>query len=663
MELIVQGQIRAGKLLWRPSGQNYAVTVVCKVSFDLLPDMSPVASVQHPVLESDVFGPRGGMLLATDLIPFKTRPEVLVIGSAHAHEGRPVPSLVARLAMHEIDKSVLVVGDRLVNRNGRSSDPTPFTRMPLVWDRASGGANTVNPVGIPFGQLPGVDSAAPNLFPADANPLKLGPIAPVNLGPIAPNWPSRIACLRQRATHWDFRSWFEQPLPADIDIAHFNAAPHDQQRSTPFGEDSIYLQHLHPRHSQLSTRLAAVTPMVTVDRGTGPEQLKLRCDTMLIDTDRSLIMLLWRAQVVLEHSAQTCKIVVIGPKSPSAAAMTTAQNGDDEATLVPTKMFKSQATTVPLPPASNEKTTGFPGVNDENDGTHTVMGFGAAQSPVLPFDPSSGARPPGFSAFSAPAPMRPEPTESDIEATMAPIGGPRAPALPFGGRVNAPQQPAAATLDPEILQNPGVSTITQEHSDLEEQTAYIAPGQVRTGAVLPFAAGTNASPAQTIARLVAENPAPPRPAHDDSDLDGQTAFIPAGQGRSGVVLPFATEMQISAIPAVPSRPNTNTPMTLGQLATTERTSERPPEPMPSGSLTNEALTNDAIANRAVAAGRDLTMGTSTRQERPPPPDQVQLILQAIWKGDRPLPQILAEHGLTELQWRAMKRNAAKGGKP
>lgn len=44
-------------------------------------------------------GEGGALALASEIVSFKQRPEVLVSGHAYAPEGRPVPSLVARLAV------------------------------------------------------------------------------------------------------------------------------------------------------------------------------------------------------------------------------------------------------------------------------------------------------------------------------------------------------------------------------------------------------------------------------------------------------------------------------------------------------------------------------------------------------------------------------------
>jgi hypothetical protein len=40
-------------------------------------------------------------------------------------------------------------------------------------------------------------------------------------------------------------------------------------------------------------------------------------------------------------------------------------------------------------------------------------------------------------------------------------------------------------------------------------------------------------------------------------------------------------------------------------------------------------------------------------------DRLRLVQRAIWKGDRPTREILAEHGLTEIEWRALKRASAR----
>lgn len=326
MELVSQCALRAEKVVWRPGHGGFAFTVVCKATFDLRPELSPLAAAQEAVTVADVpAGEHGGIAAASDLVPFKKRPEVLLTGHAHAPEGRPVTVLVARVAVGEIDKAIQVVGDRYFNLDGRLSEAVRFSRMPLVWERAVGGPETSNPAGMPLGEGARTDFfgrvTAPNLMAAGVMlAARSDSVAPVGFGPVAPRWPSRAGCLHQHAAEWDPGRWQERPLPADIDLAYFNAAPADQQRTLPFGEDTLYLECLHPLFAHLSTRLAPVSPVVTVDQGAGPQPLQLRCDTLLIDTDRGRAMLVWRGHLLLDHPDRAGRVLVTAPGAPPPRA-------------------------------------------------------------------------------------------------------------------------------------------------------------------------------------------------------------------------------------------------------------------------------------------------------------------------------------------------------
>ncbi len=316
MDLISQCALRVANIVWRPGHGGFAYTVVCKATFELAPEVSPLASSQEPVVLADVYaGVDGALAHASELVPFKKRPEVLLTGYAYAPEGRPATSLTARLAVGEVDKAIQVVGDRHFQLDGGLSEPTRFTRMPLVWERAVGGADTGNPAGKPFGDGAKPDFFgrvnAPNLLPMGQMVTSRNSIvSPIGFAPIAPLWPSRTACLHNHVVGWDPGRWHERPLPTDIDFGYFNAAPADQHRTLPFGDDTLFLENLHPRFATLSTRLTPVSPLVTVDQGVGAQPLQLRCDTLIVDSDRGLAMLVWRAHVLLDHPQRPGRVVV-----------------------------------------------------------------------------------------------------------------------------------------------------------------------------------------------------------------------------------------------------------------------------------------------------------------------------------------------------------------
>ena len=78
MDLVSQCALRVANVVWRPGHGGFAFTVVCKATFELRPDVSPLAAEQEPVALVDVYADEGGGLaVASDLVPVKKRPEVL----------------------------------------------------------------------------------------------------------------------------------------------------------------------------------------------------------------------------------------------------------------------------------------------------------------------------------------------------------------------------------------------------------------------------------------------------------------------------------------------------------------------------------------------------------------------------------------------------------
>lgn len=556
MQLISQGVIPAANIIWRPGHGGFAFTVVCKATFELQAALSPLAKQQEPVIETDEWTETGSLLRATDLVPFKKRPEVLVVGDVHAPEGRPVTSLIARIAVGEIDKSILVVGDRYVTTDGRIGEPATFVRMPLVWERAV--ASRENPVGKPFGSTirnpsPATSEwmLAPNFYtPALELPRPGSTLDSVGLAPISPLWPSRLGCLQQHAAGWDPLRWHERPLPTGIDLAYMNAAPADQQRTEPFADEMIYLDNLHPHGARLSTRLQPMTPIATVEQGAGHEPLKLRCDTLVIDTNRGLAMLVWRGLVVLDHPDRPGRVVVTWQEMPTAAAP------------------------VQHAPAQNE---------DDIDATITLTGDRKkAAIAALPF--SKSAAPASFSQSSPPRIQIPKTSVAEEGHTLLPT--PRA--------QSSPVLPFASSEPTERYKN----TLESLSASDDDQTLIPMPF-VQTGSVLPFPASKEQVPLR-------------------SD-------------------------------APPFKPPIDAPAPVGLSAWTNLGSD-------------SAASSSNVFTPPQAHPAPIAEAIQEAKSTPEPSDmeaRLRLIQRAIWKGDRPIQQILAEHGLTEIEWRAAKRASTR----
>lgn len=449
METVGWGAVRVGSVLWQPAEGSFALTVVAKTTFVLEPGESPLDEEPEDIYAADTYwddDPERSLAQATDLVPGKAQPEVLVVGSAYAPGRAPAGSLCARISIGEVDKSIRVCGDRWFGADGVLSEPRPFMRMPLTWERAVGGPDTDNPAGMESGPTARMDgwgrAPAPNLESLDA-PItdRFHGSAPVSFGPIAPGWRPRASRLFLYGSPWDPSRWNEAPLPSGVDFAFWNVAPRDQRMTALRVDQPLLLENLDSRHPRLTTRLAHVHVTAAIERaGEAARSLQLAPDTLTIDTDRGLAMLVFRGLTLLDHPRRPGRVIVQASRAETAPA-TAAE---------PMPAASARA------PAINLNTTrqplAAPGAAGSDAGETLTGVLLPVHHPTLPFaglveraGPEGG--PAAATLYMAPpsAPSSPLPfRESSAEETM--FGGlePVAPALPFandaGARELAPRE-------------------------------------------------------------------------------------------------------------------------------------------------------------------------------------------------------------------------------
>ncbi len=237
--------------------------VAVKATFDILPDGSTeVAKEQPPVLRlPEHHGEPGKSSIKydADLVLTKRTTDIIVVGDAYAPAGHTVTQTDVGFMVGPVKKVLRVIGDRTWN-GGRPSEPQPFEKMPLVYERAFGGVDGKseqpdkdwdwrNPVGTGFAvkaehadgqRLPNIED--PNALFArwDERP------APAGFGAIASHWQPRVGFAGTYGDHW---MKTRQPLLAeDLDDRFFQCAPADQQ-SHEFlrGGEPVVLLNLSPR--------------------------------------------------------------------------------------------------------------------------------------------------------------------------------------------------------------------------------------------------------------------------------------------------------------------------------------------------------------------------------------------------------------------------------
>ncbi len=432
-------RLPVASILWQPRADAHALTIICKSTYVLTPGESPLADQQDPPCKADDYwndDARWSLRLASDMAPFKRRADVILVGHAYAPRQQPVASLMARFAVGNLEKSILVYGERAFTHDGTLLDLSRFVMMPLRWENAGGGPDTVNPVGV-RADAPS-DSrgllALPNLqLPSAFFTDRARFVEPVGLGPVAPTWPWRRSKLHRHAAGWDHARWNERPLPWDIDAAYFNAAPPDQQVDDLRPDARIMLENLHFEHAHLVTRLALVVPRAVVSWGIGAvQEIPLRCDTLWIDVDRGVCSLTWRGHLLLDHPQRAGHVVVSTQAAPVPTSPTAHHREDvaDETLTASLWPITAELPFVPAPPMTSQ-----PSILQSATGTLIVPSSGGKAA--LPFTGSVGQRsasPPAAKPLPTPAPARGLMPGSSLDTMMLvtpPLASPRE-ALPFG---------------------------------------------------------------------------------------------------------------------------------------------------------------------------------------------------------------------------------------
>src|SRR5580692_6662559 len=228
-------------LAWEPAPGRHSVSVCVKATFMLAPGAATIAPLQEPV---GAELREGGLAAAADLVPFKPRAEVLLVGHAYAPGGAPIDALIARARVGPFRKALSITGDRtwVPSFEGlRAGVPVPFRRMPLRYDRAVRTGENLGGVDI-ISQGAELGRSLANIAAiADQGGETPG------FGPLPLGWRAHHLGLDQDALLWASRvALAEGPPPPGFDFHVFNAAPSEQQLDEIPPGVEVVLENLSP---------------------------------------------------------------------------------------------------------------------------------------------------------------------------------------------------------------------------------------------------------------------------------------------------------------------------------------------------------------------------------------------------------------------------------
>lgn len=305
------GAVASDVVVWRSPTQLH-VTLIVKATFRLDETMAPLDP--EPIYRSERHyrgNATNSVLRPDDLAPYRGHAEVLFTGHAHAPGGRPVTAHSARLGVFRdaplVDKTLHIHGDR------SGGSPAPFLKMPIVYERAFGGAGwDANPIGVGFAPGKEPDLTAANIVnPAD-------PALTAGFGPLSRNWRIRRRLLGKTSRKDIDRAL--AAIPSGFDWSYFHSAPADQRCELLHGDEWIVLDGLHAERPRIQVRLPGARALVRVQGlGRAEQALELRADTLHIDGDDAVCSLVWRRAIPVADEAQLAGLsFVVGVELPRA---------------------------------------------------------------------------------------------------------------------------------------------------------------------------------------------------------------------------------------------------------------------------------------------------------------------------------------------------------
>jgi hypothetical protein len=288
--------------------------VAVKATFTVAPDGKlELAEKQLPPLRVPEFTGEPGkssLRYEADLTPLKPATDVTVNAQAHAPKGNPVEDLPVSVSVGGKRKVLLVRGMNVFYEGAlglTTTAPRPFVKMPIVYERAWGGADlddpqpakqkmeARNPVGVGVARKPASLEATPG--PNIVYPGKDLDFAPAGFGAIASTWSPR----RELAGTYDER-WEKSRkplLPADWDQRSLLCAPEDQQTAGYLRPGTpIELVHMTPE-GVLRFELPRIALSFVTAFGRTRQEHEGHLVSVVVEPEDRRLILVWQTSLMV----------------------------------------------------------------------------------------------------------------------------------------------------------------------------------------------------------------------------------------------------------------------------------------------------------------------------------------------------------------------------
>lgn len=330
-EIDNQTPIIAEPLMLLDEAGKPALSVVAKLGFEigergtlrLLEEQQPLN------MEGELWFPEAELSsyrYEPEVAPIKPATDVAVI--AEAQGARPTTVLDVGVSVGALVRQARVFGDRYWLARGLGefslSEPMPFERMPLCYERAFGGSlplegGTVlqeprNPLGRglvapldPREQIPAPNLEDPRVLLTSVRDRP----PPVGLGFTSPNWQPRAALAGTYDAKW--AATRKPLLPQDFQLGYYcGGAPGLISTGYLRGDEHVAALNLSPE-GRLDFALPGVPPpRVQLSLSGETDRVStLVLDTVIIDLITRRLFLLWRARELLPEGFASVQSVAL----------------------------------------------------------------------------------------------------------------------------------------------------------------------------------------------------------------------------------------------------------------------------------------------------------------------------------------------------------------
>jgi len=295
--------------------------LIVKASFNIGTQWT-LTKEQAPPVEADEYWGEpndSSIKYASDFHIGKPVSDIIMIGNAYSPNAKPVKQLDVGLAVGQVNKIVRVFGNRVWN-NGKITTAEPFQTMPMVYEKAFGGAHIINenehwvenknPVGSGFAGKRDVSEMNGMPLPNLEDPAMLiqqhtDQPAPACFACSSPTWKPRVDFAGTYDAHWQAQR--APYLPEDFDKRFFNMA-HNNLVYPGYltGGEPVRITNMHSAADDMQFTLPRVKLISQVEINHKREAPVFNLETLVIEPNQLQLSMVWRAALICDK--QTLKI-------------------------------------------------------------------------------------------------------------------------------------------------------------------------------------------------------------------------------------------------------------------------------------------------------------------------------------------------------------------